>query len=57
MFSGSGVPFVASAGVVAVVDRHHPGVKKGPDMPFLLVAIIVVAGVGLFRFMRTRTAN
>lgn len=34
-----------------------PGVKKGVLMEFLVVAIIVLAGVGLFRFWRTRTAH
>jgi hypothetical protein len=34
-----------------------PGAKKGVLMEFLVVAIIVLAGVGLFRFWRTRTAH
>jgi hypothetical protein len=34
-----------------------PGAKKGAIMEFLVVAILAIAGVGLFRFWRTRTAH
>jgi hypothetical protein len=44
--------------VVAVVGGHHSGAKKGTIMePLLVLAIIVVVGFGLYRFMRTRTAH
>jgi hypothetical protein len=57
MFLGSGVCCGNSAGVVAVVDGHHPGAKKGTSMKLLVVAIVAVVGVGLFRYLRTRSAN
>jgi hypothetical protein len=57
MFLGSGVRCGNSAGVVAVVDGHHPGAKKGTIMEFLVVAIVAIVGFGLFRYMRTRTAH
>jgi hypothetical protein len=43
--------------VVAVVDGHHPGAKKGTNMGFLVVAIVAIVGIGLFRYLRTRSAN
>jgi hypothetical protein len=43
--------------VVAVVDGHHPGAKKGTNMEFLVVAIVAIVGIGLFRYLRTRSAN
>jgi hypothetical protein len=46
-----------SAGVVAVVDGHHPGAKKGTIMEILIVAILAIVGFGLFRYLRTRTAH
>ena len=56
MFLGSGVWCGHSAGVVAVVDGHHPGAKKGTIMEILIVAILAIVGFGLFRYLRTRTA-
>jgi hypothetical protein len=43
--------------VIAVVYGHHPGAKKGTIMEFLVVAIVAIVGVGLFRFLRTRTTH
>jgi hypothetical protein len=58
MFLSSGVWCVHVTAVVAVVGGHHPGAKKGTIMePLLVLAIIVVVGFGLYRFMRTRTAH
>ncbi len=57
MFLGSGVRYGNSAGVVAVVDGHHPGAKKGTIMEFLVVAILAIVGFGLFRYLRTRSAH
>ncbi len=57
MFLGSGVWCGHSAGVVAVVDGHHPGAKKGTIMEILIVAILAIVGFGLFRYLRTRTAH
>jgi hypothetical protein len=42
---------------MAVVDGHRPGSKKGPTMELLIVAIVAIVGLGLFRYMRTRTAH
>jgi hypothetical protein len=57
MFLGSGVWWGNSAGVVAVVDGHHPGAKKGTIMEILVVAIVAIVAFGLYRYMRTRTAH
>ena len=57
MFRGSGVLCGHSAGVVAVVDGHHPGAKKGTIMEILIVAIVAIVSFGLYRYMRTRTAH
>ena len=57
MFLGSGVQCGHSAGVVAVVDGHHPGAKKGTIMEILIVAIVAIVSFGLYRYMRTRTAH
>jgi hypothetical protein len=57
MFLGSCVRCGNSAGVMAVVDSHHPGAKKGTIMEFLVVAIVAIVGVGLYRYLRTRTAH
>jgi hypothetical protein len=57
MFLGSGVLCGNSAGVVAVVDGHHPGAKKGTVMEILVVAIVAIVAFGLYRYMRTRTAH
>jgi hypothetical protein len=57
MFLDSGIVLSDSAGVVAVDDGHRPRAKKGTIMEFLIVAIVAVAGVGLFRYLRTRTAH
>jgi hypothetical protein len=46
-----------SAGVVAVVDGHHPGAKEGTIMEILIVAMVAIVGFGLFRYLRTRTAH
>jgi hypothetical protein len=46
-----------STGVAAVVDGDHPGAKKGTIMEFLVVGIVAIVGLGLFRYMRTRTAH
>jgi hypothetical protein len=35
----------------------HPGAKKGTTMELLVLAIVAIAGVGLYRFMRTRSAH
>jgi hypothetical protein len=43
--------------VVAVVDGHHPGAKKGTIMEILVVAIVAIVAFGLYRYMRTRTAH
>jgi hypothetical protein len=42
---------------MAVVDGHRPGAKKGTTMELLVLAIVVIVGFGLYRFMRTRTAH
>jgi hypothetical protein len=42
---------------VGVVDGHHPGAKKGPTMELIVLAIVVIVGFGLYRFLRTRTAH
>jgi hypothetical protein len=55
MFPSSGVGYDDRAGVVAVVDGHHPGAKKGSNMEFLVVAIVAILGFGLFRYLRTRS--
>jgi hypothetical protein len=34
-----------------------PGLKKGTNMPFLVVAILAIAGLGLYRYNRTRNAH
>ena len=57
MFPGSGVRCGNSVGVVAVVDGHHPGAKKGTIMELLVAAIVAIVGFGLFRYLRTRTAH
>jgi hypothetical protein len=56
MFRSSGVRCDDRTGVVAVVDGHHPGAKKGSNMELLVVAIVAIVGVGLFRYMRTRSS-
>jgi hypothetical protein len=38
--------------VVAVVDGHYPGAKKGTTMELLVLAIIVIVGFGLYRYMQ-----
>ena len=57
MFLGSSVRCGHSAGVVAVVDGHHPGAKKGTIMEILIVTIVAIVSFGLYRYMRTRTAH
>jgi hypothetical protein len=57
MFLDSGVRCGHSAGVVAVVDGHHPGAMKGTIMEILVVAIVAIVSFGLYRYMRTRTAH
>jgi hypothetical protein len=57
MFLDSGVRCGNSAGVVAVVDGHHPGAKKGTIMEILVVAIVAIVAFGLYRFMRARAAH
>jgi hypothetical protein len=57
MFLVSGVRSGKSAGVEVVVDGHHTGAKKGTTMEILVVAIVAIVGLGLFRYMRTRTAH
>jgi hypothetical protein len=42
---------------VGVVDGHHPGAKKGTTMELIVLAIVVIVGFGLYRFLRTRTAH
>ena len=41
---------------MAVVDGHTSG-KKGTTMELLVLAIVVIVGFGLYRFMRARTAH
>lgn len=48
---------VKSTGVVAIEHGHHPGARKGTFMEFLVVAIVAIVAVGLFRYLRTRTAH
>jgi hypothetical protein len=43
--------------VVVVENRHHRRRKKGTLMEFLVLAIAAVVGLGLFRYLRTRTAH
>ena len=57
MFLDSGVRCGNSAGVMAVVDGHHPGAKKGTIMEILIVAIVAIVSFGLYRYLRTRTAH
>jgi hypothetical protein len=57
MFLGSGVRCGHSAGVVAVVDGHFPGAKRGTIMEILIVTIVAIVSFGLYRYMRTRTAH
>jgi hypothetical protein len=58
MFVGSGIQCGHSAGGVAVVDGHNPRAQEGNIMQFLVLVIVVIAGVGLlFRYLRTRTAH
>lgn len=47
----------ARVGAVAVVDGHHPEAKKGTIMEFIVLAAIVVVGLGIYRYMRTRSAH
>jgi hypothetical protein len=42
---------------MAVADGRHPGARKGTTVEYLVVAIVVIVGVGLFRYMRTRSAH
>jgi hypothetical protein len=42
----------ARAWVVAAVDGHHPGAKKGTTMELLVLAIIVIVGFVLYRYMQ-----
>jgi hypothetical protein len=37
--------------------RSSPRAKKGTNMELLVVAIVAIVGLGLFRYMRTRTAH
>jgi hypothetical protein len=49
---------VHAPGSWAVVDGRHPGAKNGTTMePLLVLAIVVIAGFGLYRFLRTRSAH
>jgi hypothetical protein len=57
MFLDSSVRCGQQRWVVAVVDGHHPGAKKGTIMEILIVAILAIMGFGLFRYLRTRTAH
>jgi hypothetical protein len=34
-----------------------PGPKKGTTMELFIAVIVVIVGLGLFRYMRTRTAH
>jgi hypothetical protein len=44
--------------VVAVVGGHHPGAKEGTIMQTLLVlAIVLIVGLLLYRFLRARTSH
>ena len=47
----------ARTGVVAVVDGHRPGAKKGMIMELVVLAIVVLVALGLYRYMRSRTAH
>ena len=38
-------------------DGHRPTLEKGSIMPVLIVAIAAILGFGVFRYMRTRTAQ
>jgi hypothetical protein len=43
--------------VMAVENSSHRRRKKGTVMEFLVLAIAAVVGLGLFRYLRTRTAH
>jgi hypothetical protein len=47
----------ARVGAVAVVDGHHPEAKKGTIMQLIVLAVIVIVGLGIYRYMRTRSAH
>jgi hypothetical protein len=47
----------ARTGVVAVVDGHRPGAKKGTTMELIVLAIVVILAFGLYRYLRSRTAH
>ena len=57
MFLGSGIRCRHAPGVVAAVDGHRPGAKKGTTMELLVLAIVVIVGFVLYRFMRARAAH
>jgi hypothetical protein len=42
---------------VAVVDGRRPGAKKGTIMDLLILAILVIVGLGLYRYLRARSAH
>jgi hypothetical protein len=44
-------------GVVAAVGGHHSGAEKGPTMELLVLAIIVIVGFGLYRYMQRWVAR
>jgi len=46
----------ARVGAVAV-DGHHPEAKKGTIMELIVLAAIVIVGLGIYRYMRTRSAH
>ena len=52
MFLISGIRCVHAPGVVTVVGGHHPGAEKGPTMELLVLAIVVLVGFGLYRYMQ-----
>jgi hypothetical protein len=57
MQSSSGVTVLDKRWGGCVTDGNHPGAEEGAIMELLVVAIVAIAGVGLFRFWRTRSAN
>jgi hypothetical protein len=57
MFLGSGIRCGHSAGGATVVDGHAPRAQEGNIMQLLILVIVAIVGVGLFRYLRTRTAH
>ncbi len=57
MFLSSGIGCLHALGCWPSSAVHHPGAKNGTTMQLVVVAIVVIVGFGLYRFLRARNAH